>query len=74
MLTCGCEGEKVELMMLPDGYRLFTHHTRKPGGQPRTDGYLFGGARGVKFRSPNEFKAHVVALAMDLDGTPHFEM
>lgn len=76
MLTYVCqETKKCELLKLPDGYKVFIHRKRKSlGEKERTDAYLFGAARGHRFRSPNEFKTHAIALAMEQDGTPHFDM
>ncbi|CEL62610.1 hypothetical protein RSOLAG1IB_04966 [Rhizoctonia solani AG-1 IB] len=47
---------------LPDGYKLYRHHSKpKTTKKPRTDLYLYG-PKGKPFRSCNEFMMHGVWL------------
>ncbi|WVW80359.1 hypothetical protein I302_102339 [Kwoniella bestiolae CBS 10118] len=43
---------------LPDGYKIFAHRKRQPGGDVRTDHYLYGARDVAKFRSVPEFLIH----------------
>ncbi|CAG8678956.1 28391_t:CDS:2, partial [Racocetra persica] len=60
---------RAVLTDLPDGYGLYDHIKQYPpdeSGKPkttRTDTYLYG--NGAKFRSPAEFKDHLLWLASD---------
>ncbi|WVF70849.1 hypothetical protein IAT40_005643 [Kwoniella sp. CBS 6097] len=43
---------------MPPGYKLFAHRKRQPGGEIRTDYYLYGSTHVQKFRSVPEFLEH----------------
>ncbi|BFZ64011.1 hypothetical protein YB2330_005149 [Saitoella coloradoensis] len=45
------------------GYSVYGHRVKDVGKDERTDRYIFGHPTGGRFRSPNEFKVHVLWLA-----------
>ncbi|WVR05657.1 hypothetical protein IAU60_002679 [Kwoniella sp. DSM 27419] len=47
---------------MPPGYKLFAHRRRQPGGDIRTDYYLYGSKHTQKFRSVPEFLDHAAWL------------
>ncbi|WRT65891.1 uncharacterized protein IL334_002842 [Kwoniella shivajii] len=47
---------------MPDGYKLFAHKKKQPGGDIRTDYYLYGSPDILKFRSVPEFADHAIWL------------
>ncbi|RPA72234.1 hypothetical protein BJ508DRAFT_76826 [Ascobolus immersus RN42] len=54
---------KQHMCLLPGGFTLWTQHKRMSDGSERTDSYLYGLPHGKKFRSPNEFRDHLLHLA-----------
>ncbi|GAO46731.1 hypothetical protein G7K_0953-t1 [Saitoella complicata NRRL Y-17804] len=48
---------------IPEGYSVYGHRVKGVGKDERTDRYIFGHPTGGRYRSPNEFKVHVLWLA-----------